>query len=188
MVAGPAGSGKSTLGRALARRTGAVLLDQDVATNPLMSQIATLVGAGQDLDHPALRGSVRTARYRCLVDIAVDNRRLGRSVVMIAPFTAECADAAAWSALVGQLSPARVILVWVSVDRDLALARRRRRNLSRDSALTAEASLPPPVPEPVVHYLPADGAADPTSEATRLMAEIERVVRPDDGRGAAAGG
>src|SRR4051794_1428218 len=92
VVAGPAGSGKSTLGRALAGVTGAVVLDQDIATNPLMAQLALLVGAGNDLDHPALRGPVRQARYQCIVDVEVDNGRLGRDVVMIAPFTAECTD------------------------------------------------------------------------------------------------
>lgn len=168
VVAGPAGSGKSTLGRAIAKISGAVVLDQDVATNPLMAQLAAALGAGDDLDHPALRGSIRRARYQCLVDVAVDNRRLGRSVVMIAPFTAEVADPEAWRVLTTQLAPARVVLVWVTVPPEVAHQRRVRRNLPRDrSAGQAVTMVAAP---PVLDHLPADGAADAQSEARRLVA------------------
>jgi len=172
VVAGPAGSGKSTLGRALAGVTGAVVLDQDIATNPLMAQLAVLVGAGDDLDHPALRGPVRQARYQCLVDVAVDNGRLGRDVVMIAPFTAECADQQAWLQLTRQLAPAQVCLIWVTVPPEVALARRIRRNLARDAA-AGTAAVPAPAPDPVVEHLSASGSAEPQGEAAR----IARVVR-----------
>jgi sugar-phosphatase len=177
VVAGPAGSGKSTLGRALAGTTGGVVLDQDIATNPLMAQLALLVGAGNDLDHPALRGSVRQARYQCLIDVAVDNGRLGRDVVMIAPFTAECTDRNAWLELSRQLAPARVHLIWVTVPPEVALARRIRRNLARDaSAATAE--LPMTTPTPVVDHVPASGTAEPQGEAARLARLVrEQLVR-----------
>ena len=70
-VAGQPGSGKTTLGVALADRMGAVVLDMDTATNPLIAAIADLIGAGDDWDHPGLGGPVRAARYRCLVDVGV---------------------------------------------------------------------------------------------------------------------
>lgn len=60
-VAGSPGSGKSTLGRAVAARLGACVLDLDTATNPLLAQLAALTGAGDDLDHPSLRGPIRDA-------------------------------------------------------------------------------------------------------------------------------
>ena len=173
VVAGPAGSGKSTLGRALAGATGAVVLDQDIATNPLMSQLAMVLGAGSDLDHPALRGPVRQARYQCLVDVAVDNGRLGRDVVIIAPFTAECADARAWAHLTRQFAPARVALIWVTVPPEVALARRRRRNLARDVA-AGSAAPPRPAAPPVVEHLVASGAAEPGREAARIVRLMRR--------------
>jgi predicted kinase len=172
VVAGPAGSGKSTLGRALAFVTGAVVIDQDIATNPLMAQLAALVGAGDDLDHPALRGAVRRARYQCIIDIACDNGRLGRNVVMIAPFTAESADPGAWAGLVRQLAPARVVLVWVTVPPELALARRVQRNLPRDRTA---GQLPPPMstPEPAVEFVAASGAVEAGGEARRVASLID---------------
>lgn len=174
VVAGPAGSGKSTLGRALAAATGAVVLDQDIATNPLLAQLAGLVGAGDDLDHPALRGAVRQARYQCVIDVAVDNGRLGRDVVLIAPFTAESSDQAAWAELGRQLTPARVVLIWVTVSTEEALARRVRRNLPRDR--TAGTAPPRPVSAPVVAHLAASGAADPVQEAARIAVAIGHPV------------
>lgn len=189
LVAGPAGSGKSTLGRALAATTGAVVLDQDIATNPLMARLAELVGAGDDLDHPALRGAVRQARYQCVIDVAVDNGRLGRDVVLIAPFTAESADHLAWAELVRQLTPARVVLVWVTVSAEEALARRVRRNLPRDR--TAGSQVPKPVATPEVAYVAASGAGDPAQEADRIARATGHPVLPASprvSRGADAAG
>lgn len=168
VVAGPAGSGKTTLGRALAAATGAVVLDQDLATNPLLAQLAGLVGAGDDLDAPGLRGPVRQARYQCLLDVAADNSGLGRDVVMIAPFTAECSDKGAWSELAARFAPAPVRLIWVSVPPDLALARRIERNLPRDRAMAGRSPVLPP-PRPVIDHLTASGSADPTAEAARIV-------------------
>ncbi len=167
VVAGPAGSGKSTLGRALASVTGATVIDQDIATNPLMAALAAIVGAGDDLDHPALRGPIRQARYQCVIDIASDNGRLGRDVVMIAPFTAEISAAAAWSELSRQLSPARVVLVWVTVPPAVALARRQQRNLPRDRSARVVAT-PARTLLPVVDFLPASGEVEPFGEARRI--------------------
>ncbi len=169
-VAGPPGSGKSTLGRELARAVHGALLDQDTATNPLMARIAELVGAGEDLDHPGLGGAVRSARYRCLIDVAAENSLLGTDVVMVAPFTQEVADAAAWQTMVELLAPATVVLVWVAVAPEVAAARRRTRGLPRDVAADLAAARGPAAAVPAVRHLLADGAADPSAEAPRILA------------------
>ena len=168
--AGPPGSGKSTLGRAVAARTGACLLDLDTATNPLIAQIATLTNAGDDLDHPSLRGAVRDARYRCLTDLAAENVRVGRSVVLVAPFTREGADADAWQQLARAMLPAVPLLIWVDVPPAVALQRRQQRGQARDrtaSSLTGH-GLGAQFPRPVVDHLLADGATPTNVEAERL--------------------
>lgn len=171
VVAGPAGSGKSTFGRALAAQVGAAVIDQDVATNPLMAQLARLVGAGDDLDHPGLRGPVRDARYRCVFDVVADNVGVGRDVVMIAPFTRECSEPESFAQMVAQLGTARVRLIWVTVPPEVALARRVARNQARDrSASTVVARLS--TPRPVVDHIEASGAADPVAEAVRIAAIV----------------
>lgn len=174
-VAGPAGSGKSTLGRALARRTGAVILDQDVATNPLMAEVAKLVGAGDDLDHSGLRGTVRRARYQCVIDTAADNVGIGRDVVMVAPFTSECGDPVSWAQLERRLRPAEVVLVWVSVTPEVALARRLARNCARDRKVVL-ADGPLEFAIPAVPFLPASGSARPDAEADRIVGALRDAL------------
>ena len=168
--AGPPGSGKSTLGRAVAARVGACLLDLDTATNPLIAQIAALTDAGDDLDHPSLRGAVRNARYRCLTDLAAENVRVGRSVVLVAPFTREGADAEAWQHLAQAMWPAVPLLIWVDVPPAVALQRRQQRGHARDRtavSLTGH-GLGAEFHRPVVDHVLANGAAPTTVEAERL--------------------
>ncbi|MDT4976001.1 MAG: hypothetical protein QOG98_1759, partial [Pseudonocardiales bacterium] len=61
VVCGAPASGKSTLGRALATRLGAAILDQDVLTAPLVAVVSALLGSA-DLDSPELAGATRAAR------------------------------------------------------------------------------------------------------------------------------
>lgn len=143
------------------------MLDQDVLTNPLLGELARLVGAGDDMDHPGLQGSVRAARYRCLLDAARDNLDIGRSVVLVAPFTTEVFDADAFARLAGELHPSVARLVWVEVPAEVTAARRRQRNLPRDAAGTSE-SRPPG--RPVVPHVVADGSAPSSVEVARLAA------------------
>lgn len=134
VIGGAPGSGKSSIGKLLARSTGAALLDQDTVTNPLIAQIAALTGAGDDLDHLSLRGEVRTARYACLRDTAAEISALGCPVVVVAPFTAELLDLVAWQRFSVTLD--RVVLVAVTIDPAESLRRRMLRGLARDRALT----------------------------------------------------
>ena len=87
---------------------------------------------------------------------------------MIAPFTREGQDPQAWAALVRQFQPTPVHLVWVTVPPEVALARRINRNLARDRKAQGQQALPS-VPDPVVPFLAADGAAEPRAEARRVL-------------------
>ena len=176
-LAGAPGSGKSTLGRAVAVRLGACVLDLDTATNPLLAQLAALTGAGDDLDHPSLRGPIREARYRCLTDLAAENVQAGRSVVMIAPFTREVTEPAAWYDLAFRLRPVPPVLVWVAVSPAVALLRRQRRGHPRDrsAAVLTDKAVAAGLGRPVVDHLLADGAAPTDAEAVRLAGLLRRA-------------
>ncbi|WP_051581371.1 AAA family ATPase [Pseudonocardia acaciae] len=139
LISGPAASGKSTLGAALAARLGAALLDQDVLTGPLTSVVGALVGS-DDLDDPVLAGPTRAARYEALLATAVDNLQIGRPVVAVAPFTAERSDPAAWAAVRDRLVAAggSPVLVWLRLDPDELLRRLRSRGAARDRAKLAD--------------------------------------------------
>jgi predicted kinase len=135
LVAGPPASGKSNLGRALARRLRAGLLDQDALTNPLVAVVAGLVEAGDDLDHPRLRELVRDARYDCLLDSAALQLRCGTHAVLVAPFTAETQDPERWRAVERRLrdsGASAVHLVWLQASAQLLERRLRLRAAPRD--------------------------------------------------------
>ena len=132
VVAGPAGSGKSTLARALATRTGAVLLDQDVLTNALLDGLAEGAGLIGHWNDPQHRSWVRPARYAALRAVAADQVRLGRDVVLVAPFTAELGGGEEWHLLRAALAPAETSVLWLDAPASVLAARLQERGEPRD--------------------------------------------------------
>ena len=161
VVAGPAGSGKSTLGRALAHARGAVLLDLDTATNPLLDAVIadTFWGAGH-WNEPQHREVVRPARYAVLRSLAGD--QVLDELVLVAPFTAELGGGPAWEALVHAVSPRPVRVVWLDATPELLRDRLAGRADPRDRH-----ALPGAAP-PAVPHLRVDAAA-PTDDQVRTV-------------------
>jgi predicted kinase len=139
LLAGWPGSGKSTIGRALARRLGAALVDQDTVTGPLVAVVADLVGV-HDLDDARLAGPTRQARYDTVVDVAEDNLRVGTPVVLVAPFSRERCDLHAWESLDRRLRAAggAPLLVWLQLDPAAVVRRLQARGAPRDLAKLAD--------------------------------------------------
>lgn len=130
-IGGPAGSGKTTLGRALAPVLGAALLDLDTATGPLTDVVLKLIGV-QNLSDPQATEATREPRYRTLFDLAADSARAGTSTVLVAPFTAE-RDATRWAVATQSLAAvADVHLVWMLLSPDELTRRLCARNAARD--------------------------------------------------------
>src|SRR6185437_16887052 len=97
-VAGAAGSGKSTLGRALATALGLPLLDLDAVTNPLLDRLVGPVLPAHWLAAP--HGElIREARYAALRAVAHDVVATAGGAVVVAPFTAELTGGSEWTAL-----------------------------------------------------------------------------------------
>jgi predicted kinase len=160
VLTGPPASGKTTVGRALARHLGAALLDQDTATAPLTAVVADLVGV-HDLDDQRLAGTTRAARYETVIALAEDNLRAGLAVVLVAPFSAERRDMQAWDALDGRLRAAGgfPLLVWLRLDAPVVVQRLRARGEGRDAAKLAKPNAftsALDVAEPAVPHLAVD--------------------------------
>jgi predicted kinase len=164
LITGPPASGKSTLARVAASRLRAVLLDQDVLTAAMTAVVGDLVGT-HDLDDPRLAAVTRDARYEAVLATAEDNLRAGNPVVLVAPFTAERADPAAWGKVRDRLAAAggRPALVWLSLPADELVRRLRSRDAGRDSGKLADPTafatgelLRPPVVEHIVVDATAD--------------------------------
>jgi len=175
VVTGAPATGKSTLARALVRMLGGALLDQDVATGPLVEVISRLVDV-DDLDDPALAGLTRDARYESLVALAIDNLRAGSAVVLVAPFTAERRDLTAWETLSGRLAEAGgdPLLVWISLPVPEVVRRLRQRAAPRDAAKLADeqgylAALAELSGPPAVPHLPLDGRDSTQDQVRRVV-------------------
>ena len=139
LLTGWPAAGKTTVGRALARRLGAALVDQDTATAPLVAVVADMVGV-YDLDDARLAGATRRARYETVTALAEDNLRVGIPVVLVAPFTDERRDPDAWAALDRRLRAAggSPLLVWLRLQPATAVQRLRARGAARDLAKVAD--------------------------------------------------
>jgi predicted kinase len=181
LIAGPPASGKSMVGESLARTLGAALIDLDVATEPLLSVIGSLVNV-DDLDDPRLATLTRADRYETITRLAEDNLRVGNTVLLVAPFTEERKNIHAWEELVDRLHrPAggAVTMIWLYLSREELLQRMRARGadrdepkLSREQRFVDQLDLGPPVgPHIPIH---AVGSVDQivSSIVTQLRADF----------------
>lgn len=136
LVAGGPGAGKTTFGRALAKRlASSVLLDKDVLASPWVDAMLARLNDGQvDRDSEVYWNDVRPLEYEALLAVALDNLALGKSVVAVAPFGPELRDMAwrdACTRRVGQCDAA-LRIVWLATDAATARERMSARGDARD--------------------------------------------------------
>lgn len=135
VLAGAAGTGKTTLGRALARRLGGALLDLDTVTGPLTEALLECA-AGDPLgyDTPFARDVARGLRYRTLTATALDVVGCGSAAVAAAPWTRELRDPGWYRDLAERVRglDARLAVVHLRCDERVRQDRLAARGLARD--------------------------------------------------------
>lgn len=145
VVAGVAGSGKTTLGRALAAELGVPLLDLDAVTTPLLDALPPELWDGHWLRGPHA-AAVREGRYAALRAVAADAVATAGGAVLVAPFTRELQGGAAWELLRAAVAPATPHVLHLTGDPDLLAARRAERATPRDLHRADETPPPPAIP------------------------------------------
>lgn len=137
IVIGTAGSGKSTIAQQLARQHGAAYLDKDAMSARFVE--AALVAAGYDPgdreSNSHYRDHVLPLEYDSLLDVAGANLRIGRSVVIDAPFSPYLSDPEFLTAAAQRFDwpPVDVIeVIRVRVSPEVLQGRLRARGLERD--------------------------------------------------------
>jgi predicted kinase len=119
LVGGYAGSGKSEFSRFLSDITGWAFLDKDSLTRAMVERLLVSLGGDPHDRHTELYLSeVRPLEYRCLMETAFDNLKVGTSAILSAPFIAELADPD-WVCRLTNRCAARgidVAVVWVRCD------------------------------------------------------------------------
>src|SRR6476660_7433474 len=139
VVAGVAGSGKSTLGRELATAMRVPLLDLDAVTNPLLDRMVGPVLPTHWLATP--HGElIRKGRYAALRAVARDVVASAGCAVLVAPFTEELTGGAAWEKLAAAVAPAEIRVLDLHGDPALLAARRATRAEPRDAHRPGEAT------------------------------------------------
>jgi sugar-phosphatase len=147
-VAGVAGSGKTTLGRALATTLGLPLLDLDSVTNPLLDTIADVAWGAHWLAAPH-QAAIRTGRYASLLAVAKDVVDTTGGCVLVAPWTSELRGGEAWATLEGIVGR-RLKVIHLTGDPDLFALRRSGRSEPRDAFRPDVPDAAPPTAIPVI--------------------------------------
>lgn len=139
-VGGLTGSGKTTLGKYLARRLGYAYLDKDTITrnlvDALLMRAGSPVGSG-DRDSDIYRTLVRPLEYACFLNTVEENIALGVPTIASAPFLTEMTDPD-WLENMVQLcedaQPRSLTPVFIWLDCPVAMTRIRlgQRNAERD--------------------------------------------------------
>ncbi|MGN7188680.1 HAD-IA family hydrolase [Microbacterium enclense] len=192
VVAGTAGSGKSTLGRALASALRAPLLDLDSVTTPLLDALPADVLGGHWLTSPHA-AAIRAGRYAALRATAADALSTAGRVVVVAPFTAELAGGAEWQQLRDALAAAEPHVVHVDGDPAVLASRRSSRGASRDAYRPDTAPVVPAIPvtavdaelstaQQLARVLPALGLRRPVdADADIFTRDFDAVLFDLDG-------
>ncbi|MFJ4039456.1 HAD-IA family hydrolase [Microbacterium sp. NPDC090007] len=173
VVAGPAGSGKSTLGRRLAEELGAPLVDLDSVTTPLLDALPPAALDGHWLTSPHA-AAIRAGRYAALRATAADALSTAGRVVVVAPFTSELTGGGEWHALVAALSPAAPHVVHVDGDPAVLASRRASRGATRD----AHRPETPPA-TPAIPVIAVDAELSTSQQLSRVLPALG-IRRPVD--------
>lgn len=134
LVGGVPGSGKTYIGKELARRIG-VFVDKDTISRFFAEPMLKLLGShADDRESETYLANVRNVEYETMMKHAMENLELGRSVICSAPFIREFNDEQ-WLddiQLEAELIDAEVVKIWIHVDPATARERIVARGASRD--------------------------------------------------------
>ncbi|MCG8479609.1 MAG: AAA family ATPase [Spirochaetales bacterium] len=132
VIAGPPASGKSTLGRAIARRTAMAYLDLDTLSAPLLEAHLERTPGFKDSDE--YRRFFRAREYRALFDVACENLGLHCDCIVVAPFSRERRDATFFSRMRAERDiECSVVAITVTIDMHRWMTNIRSRGAERDA-------------------------------------------------------
>lgn len=95
LIGGYAGSGKTEMGRILARETGWPMLDKDTLTRPLVEAALEAHGhSPHDRESELYLTEIRPREYEALAVATAENVECGTSAIVTAPFIREFTDPA----------------------------------------------------------------------------------------------
>lgn len=140
LIGGYAGSGKTELGRMIARETGWAILDKDTITRPVVEAALEVMGSSpNDRESDIYLSSVRPREYEALDAAVTEQLECGTSAIATAPYLREFTDPA-WiqrTRSAADTRSARVVFLWVRCDPLSMHTYLRRRGAARDASKLA---------------------------------------------------
>lgn len=182
-IGGYAGSGKTEVGRTLARETGWAMLDKDTITRHVVD--AALVQFGStiaDRESDTYLQVVRPAEYQCLESAVAENIACGVSAIATAPYLRELTNPA-WlerTAATLDVMGAEMSVIWIRTSGPCMRSYIERRGAARDSwKLThwdeylggVDTEFSPPWPHTIIHNNPDDEPVQAQVKAFLLSLE-----------------
>jgi predicted kinase len=162
LIGGYAGSGKTELGRILARRTGWPMLDKDTMTRPVVEAALEILDLSpNDRESDPYLKLIRPREYEGVIAASIENVECGNSAIATAPFIRELQDPAWINRVQATFSTlgAATTIVWVYCDASTMRTYLRHRGAARDAVKlgdwpgylgSIDLEVRPPVPHIVV--------------------------------------
>lgn len=180
LIGGYAGSGKTQLGKILARQTGWPMLDKDTLTRPVVEVALEVIGQSpNDRESQVYSEVIRPREYESLIAAGQENVECGNSVVLTAPFIREFRDPTWISRMRASYEAmnATTKLVWVYCDSETMHTYIRHRGAARDAAKLANwpaylASIAMDFLPPVPHF-----RVDNSASSTPLQDQAKELLR-----------
>ncbi|MGV9668377.1 GntR family transcriptional regulator [Nocardia niigatensis] len=183
-IGGYAGSGKTEVGRTLARETGWAMLDKDTLTRHVVD--AALVQLGStiaDRESKTYMEVVRPAEYQCLEAAVAENISCGVSAIATAPYLREITNRAWLERTAATLSSmgAEMSVIWIRCSAESMRSYIERRGAARDTHKLAhwdqylqgvDTEFVPPWPHTLIQN-------DPTDEP--IQAQVKNFLRSLEG-------
>lgn len=183
LIGGYPGSGKTELGRILARKTNWSILDKDTTTRAVVEAALEALGRSpHDRESDFYLKVIRPAEYESLMATMAENVQCGNSTIVTVPFIRELNDQAWCDRLAASLSSqgADLSVVWVRCDVDTMRSYIRHRGAARDATKHADwdryAGTVDPDFTPAIAHEVIDNSADSAPLQQQAAALLNRVV------------
>lgn len=186
LVGGYAGSGKTELGRILARATGWPMLDKDTLTRPVVEAALEILGLSpNDRESDGYLSKMRPREYEALINAMTENVQCGSSAIVTAPFIKEFKDEAWLKRIAATCADMNAVLtvVWVYCDPATMHTYIRHRGAARDASKldnwakyldVIDVDFRPPVPHAVI---------DNSASGVPLQAQARELISRVKGKG-----
>ena len=187
LIGGFPGSGKTELGRILARLTGWPILDKDTLTRPVVEAALEILGRSpHDRESDAYLEKIRPREYESLMSAALENLECGNSVILTAPFIREFRDDAWITRTEAQMQALGAVtsFAWIYCDESTMHTYMRHRGAARDASKLADwnaylASIDLNLRPPVPHFL-LDNSASSTPLQSQAKDMVKKLLKGTD--------